>query len=198
LDQGSSPIAANVPAAPDEIGILKLSAISKGRFKREENKALRGIDEEAQVLALRKGDVLITRGNTPELVADVAYVPNDEPNLLLPDLIYRIRVREETVLPEYLTYYLTSVAARFQIRRDARGSSGSMVKVSQGHVLDWLMPLPSISEQTEIVDHLNRAEDRFQSMTREVSSSVYLLSERRASLITAVVTGQMPIEEMAG
>ncbi|MCB1914100.1 MAG: hypothetical protein KDG52_00040 [Rhodocyclaceae bacterium] len=198
LDQGSSPIAANTPAGPEELGVLKLSAVSKGRFKRQENKALRGTDEEEQLLALRKGDVLITRGNTPELVADVACVPDDEPNLLLPDLIYRLRVQEKKVLPSYLTSFLTTAAARIQIRRDARGSSGSMVKVSQGHVLDWLTPLPPLSEQTEIVDYLERAEERFQSLTREVSSSLSLLSERRAALITAAVTGQIPLEEMTG
>ena len=66
--------------------MLKLSAVPKGRFNKEENKALRTADESEQLLSLRKGDVLITRGNTPELVADVAYVPKDEPNLLLPDL----------------------------------------------------------------------------------------------------------------
>lgn len=197
LDQGSSPIAANTPAGPDELGVLKLSAVSKGRFKRDENKALRETDEEDQAFALRKGDVLITRGNTPELVADVACVPDDEPNLLLPDLIYRLRVQEGRILPEYLTSFLTTTSARVQIRRDARGSSGSMVKVSQGHVLDWLTPLPPLSEQAQIVEHLQRAEKRFQLMTREISSSLSLLSERRAALITAAVTGQISLEEMA-
>lgn len=196
LDQGSSPIAANTPAGPDELGVLKLSAVSKGRFKRDENKALREMDEGEQPFALRKGDVLITRGNTPELVADVAYVPDDEPNLLLPDLIYRLRVEKRKILPAYLTFFLTTVAARAQIRRDARGSSGSMVKVSQGHVLDWLTPLPPLSEQAELVDCLERAEERFQLMTREVSSSLSLLSERRAALITAAVTGQIDVESI--
>lgn len=198
LDQGSSPIASSTPAGPDELGVLKLSAVSRGRFKREENKALRGTDEEEQLLALRRGDILITRGNTPELVADVACVPEDEPNLLLPDLIYRLRVQHQEILPEYLTSFLTTAAARVQIRRDARGSSGSMVKVSQGHVLDWLTPLPPLSEQTEIVNRIQRTEARFQSMTREVSSSLALLSERRAALISAAVSGQLPLEEMTG
>jgi type I restriction enzyme S subunit len=194
LDQGISPIAANTPAGAGELGVLKLSAVSKGRFKREENKALREAGEDEQAFALRKGDVLITRGNTPELVADVACVPGDEPNLLLPDLIYRLRVQEGKIIPEYLTHLLTTAAARVQIRRDARGSSGSMVKVSQVHVLDWLTPLPLISEQTEIVDYLQLAVERFQSMMRDVSSSLSLLSERRAALITATVTGQIDVE----
>jgi type I restriction enzyme S subunit len=124
-------------------------------------------------------------------VADVACVPSDEPNLLIPDLIYRLRVQEKKILPEYLASFLTTAAARVQIRRDARGSSGTMVKVSQGHVLDWLTPLPPLHEQVEIVECLERAEERFQSITREVSSSLSLLLERRTALITAAVTGQI-------
>lgn len=196
LDQGSSPIAANTPAAPGEFGVLKLSAVSKGRFKRDENKALRVIEDEEQPLALRKGDILITRGNTPELVADVAYVPEDEPSLLLPDLIYRLRIDEKEIQAEYLTAFLTTAAARVQIRRDARGSSGSMIKVSQGHVLDWLTPLPPLFEQGEIMNYLRRADGRFQSLEREISSSLALLSDRRSALISAAVTGQIPLEVM--
>ncbi|MEE4143426.1 MAG: hypothetical protein V2I26_01385, partial [Halieaceae bacterium] len=56
LDQGRSPIAANTPASPNELGVLKLSAVSKGRFKREENKALREADEQEEAFALRAGD----------------------------------------------------------------------------------------------------------------------------------------------
>ncbi|MBK8577736.1 MAG: hypothetical protein IPN78_05395 [Candidatus Accumulibacter sp.] len=55
LDQGTSPIAANTPAGAGELGVLKLSAVSKGRFKREENKALREAGEDEQAFALRKG-----------------------------------------------------------------------------------------------------------------------------------------------
>ncbi len=196
LDQGISPVAANSPAGPNELGILKLSAVSKGRFKREENKALREADGNGETLSLRKGDVLITRGNTPELVADVACIPSDEPNLLLPDLIYRLRTRVDQVLPEFLTYFLTTQAARVQIQRDARGSSGSMVKVSQGHVLDWQLPLPSMPEQIEIVSLIRTRERKSTVVCGELAESISLLKERRVALITAAVTGQTTIKEM--
>lgn len=196
LSQGSSPVAANSPAEPDELGVLKLSAVNKGRFKREENKALRESDESEQVLSLRKGDILITRGNTPDLVADVAYVPSNEPNLLLPDLIYRMRVKGDQVVSEFLAYFLTTQNARVQIQRDARGSSGSMVKVSQGHVLAWQAPVPPIAEQREIVTQIQTAENKSEALCNELSESIYLLKERRAALITAAVTGRIPVEEM--
>jgi type I restriction enzyme S subunit len=71
-----------------------------------------------------------------------------------------------------------------------------MVKVSQGHVLDWLTPLPPHFEQEEIMNLLRSADEEYQLVERKVSSSLTLLAERRAALITAAVTGQIPIKEM--
>ncbi|MCG8004236.1 MAG: restriction endonuclease subunit S [Candidatus Thiodiazotropha lotti] len=197
LTQGSSPQASNTPAEPNEDGVLKLSAVSKGRFVRGENKALRESDGSAQLLSLRKGDVLVTRGNTPELVADACFVPQDEPNLLIPDLIYRLRLNPEKVLPELLSYFLVTKEARTQIRRDARGSSGSMVKVSQEHVASWIVPIPpNIAEQEKIVHRMVQVEHQLRSLSDELQESVRLLKERRSTLITAAVTGQIDAKDM--
>jgi type I restriction enzyme S subunit len=196
LEQGSSPLASNVPAQPDELGILKLSAISKGRFIRHENKALQQADNSIQSLSLQKGDVLLTRGNTPKLVGDACVVLQDEPNLLISDLIYRIRVKETEILPKFLGQFLITPYARLQIEADARGSSGSMVKISQGHILDWLTPVPPKSEQQEIVEAIEQEHKKTQELESVLIESINLLKERRSALITAAVTGQIASEEM--
>jgi type I restriction enzyme, S subunit len=198
LEQGSSPQASNIPAEPDELGILKLSAISKGEFFRHENKALQQADTEViHAHSLRKGDVLITRGNTPQLVGDVCTVPQDEPNLLLPDLIYRLTVRESEIVPEFLSAFLITPQARSQIQADARGSSGSMVKISQGHVLDWYIPLPPKLEQQAIVDAIESERKKTKELANILIDSIALLKERRSALITAAVTGQIEPETMS-
>lgn len=196
LEQGSSPLASNVPAQPDELGILKLSAISKGRFIRHENKALQQADNSIQSLSLQKGDVLLTRGNTPKLVGDACVVPQDEPNLLISDLIYRIRVKETEILPKFLGQFLITPYARLQIEADARGSSGSMVKISQGHILDWLTPVPPKSDQQEIVEAIEQEHKKTQELESVLIESINLLKERRSALITAAVTGQIAPEVM--
>jgi len=197
LDQGASPQAANIPAGPSEFGVLKLSAVSRGRFLREENKALKESDGTIHELALKKGDVLLTRGNTPELVGDVCFVSKDEPNLLLPDLIYRMRVREERILSQYLSCFLVTKESRVQIMCDARGSSGTMVKVSQGHVVDWRLPVPPLDEQQEIVNEIEEKQEKSSLLSNSLEESIELLKERRLALITAAVTGQVDPKDMA-
>ena len=176
---------------------MKLSAISKGEFIRHENKALRQADDDViHAQSLKRGDVLITRGNTPQLVGDVCMVPNDEPNLLIPDLIYRLTVEESKILPEYLSTFLITRQARSQIQSDARGSSGSMVKISQGHILDWRIPLPPMIEQQSIVDVIQSEREKNKELVRSLVDSIALLKERRSALITATVTGQIKLEDM--
>lgn len=57
-------------------------------------------------------------------------------------------------------------------------------------------PAPPLAEQRQIVAFLNQEVARIQTISKEIANSVSLLKERRAALITAAVTGQIPLEEM--
>jgi type I restriction enzyme S subunit len=194
ITQGWSPLASNLPATENGAGVLKLSAISRGRFFPLENKALdteRGFPTD---LGLRRGDVLVTRSNTPELVGDACSVPADFPSLLIPDLVYRLRLKRERLDPEYLASFLLTPMARTQIRRDARGSSGTMIKLSQEHILNWMIPVPPLREQRAIVECFDVEGKHIKQLTAALEQSVTLLGERRSALITAAVTGQLTLE----
>jgi len=74
IEQGWSPVAEDRTAEDDEWGVIKLSAIQDGRFVQHEHKALPvGVEARPQ-LEIRIGDILLTRGNTPQLVGDVCLV----------------------------------------------------------------------------------------------------------------------------
>jgi type I restriction enzyme S subunit len=194
MAQGWSPQASNLPATEDGAGVLKLSAISRGRFFPSENKALDTEGGFPTDLGLRRGDVLVTRSNTPELVGDACSVPADFPSLLIPDLVYRLRLKRERLDPEYLASFLLTPMARTQIRRDARGSSGTMIKLSQEHILNWMIPVPPLREQRAIVECFDVEGKHIKQLTAALEQSVTLLGERRSALITAAVTGQLAPE----
>jgi type I restriction enzyme, S subunit len=59
------------------------------------------------------------------------------------------------------------------------------------------IPYPSEKEQNDIANFLVRSSDRIDAMTVKVKASINLLSERRAALITAAVTGQIDVREAA-
>ena len=193
VDQGWSPNASNEPAAPDEWGVIKISAIKKGIFFGSENKALLENTRPELAFEIKDGDVLITRANTPDLVGDACVVRNDSGSrLMLSDLVYRLRLAPG-IDAGFICYFLLGHLGRAQIKSDARGSSMSMAKISQGHIKAWLLALPSYSEQVEISKFISDEISKHDELIRVATESHTLLAERRSALISAVVTGKIDV-----
>ena len=68
---GHSPKTDGRPAVNGEVGVLKVSALSWGRFLAGENKALPKSFRVPPEARVRAGDLLISRANTVELVQSV-------------------------------------------------------------------------------------------------------------------------------
>lgn len=193
LEQGWSPNAMAHPCEEGQTGVLKLSAIKRGKFVEAENKALIDGTVADKKLLLKAGDFLLTRANTPELVGDCCVVPNEfSGSLMLSDLVYRLKFNQE-MDQNFATYFFQSSHGRTQIKIDARGSSMSMAKVSQGHILDWMVSLPPIEEQREIVDFLDKKLNANQTLISECVRTVDLLVEQRSALISACVSGKIDV-----
>jgi type I restriction enzyme S subunit len=58
------------------------------------------------------------------------------------------------------------------------------------------VPIPPETEQREISAYLINISKKFNDVISSIRNSVGLAKERRAALITAAVTGQIPIEAM--
>lgn len=183
LDQGWSPVASNLPAADRESGVLKLSAIKNGVFLPEENKALLPSDDIPPGLDIQAGDVFLTRANTPSLVGDAAMADKDHPNLVFSDLIYRLRPNPDLIDPRWLVLTLISDMGRRQVEAEAKGSSGSMVKLAQDQVLGIFISVPPIAEQVEILQRLTDTMQGVQHLSEVAKETIILLEERRSALI---------------
>lgn len=194
LDQGWSPVAHDRAAEDGEWAVLKLSAVSKGVFRPDQHKVLLDGDDPRPELTVHPDDVLVTRANTPHLVGDACIVGTHHPRLMLSDLIYRLRLNHRA-LPNYLCLFLTSTPGRAPITADARGSSQSMVKISQGHIKAWPVPVPPPEEQSEVATVTNRRLGRLHAMEDVIRVQIDRLNEYRQALITAAVTGQLDITE---
>ena len=192
IEQGSSPVASNVPPKLGEAGVLKISAVKSGTFHGHLAKTLIEFDYEER-FQIHRDNLLVTRGNTPELVAD-ACVVKAEPNtrLMMSDLIYRLNTRPE-MKERYLCYWLLSSCGRLQIQNDARGSSMTMAKVSQGHIKSWLTTLPQLDEQDAIVAVMESRERKLDALLSNCQLMIEQLKERRTALISAAVTGKIDV-----
>lgn len=198
IEQGTSPQCDN--SARDRASqwaVLKLSAIKKGTFQPTENKRLPDDVNPAPRYEIRKGDLLVTRANTPELVGDVAVVPEVQPQLLLPDLIYRLFV-DGPVLPEFIAEVALGSRIRQHIQMTARGSSQSMVKLRGEDIRDWPIPRAESAAQYHFITEIQEITSLTRQLQRALSSRRELLEEKKRTLITAAVTGEFDVSSASG
>lgn len=139
IESGTSPICLDRVKNEDEWGVLKLGAVTRCRFDPSANKALPTDTSFDEKLEVKVGDLLFTRKNTYELVAACAYVSRTPERLLLPDLIFRLRLKEQALaLPRYLQSLLTYPRKRSEVQNLAGGSAGSMPNISKAKLKDLL------------------------------------------------------------
>lgn len=198
IEQGWSPQCDADPVeGPEEWGVLKVGCVNGGVFKPFENKRLPVGLEAKLELAVREGDLLVSRANTKELVGSAAVAKADYPRLMISDKLYRIKLDRLRCTPSYLGLLLNTREVRGCVELEATGASSSMQNISQDVVLEIDVPLPSIEEQGEIVAGVGFELARLDRLASEAGVATDLLVERRAALISAAVTGQIDVRGLA-
>ncbi|UFZ01862.1 restriction endonuclease subunit S [Bradyrhizobium ontarionense] len=150
-DSGWSPRTENYARSGDEWGVLKVSAVSWGEFRASENKqVLPGTEPRANAV-VKKGDFLISRANTAELVARAVIVNEDPVRLMMSDKIVRLRLVNECDHRFVLLVNNYADFSREHYSKHASGVSPSMKNVSRDVILSLPVPLPPLAEQHRIV-----------------------------------------------
>ena len=157
IDSGRSPQCLSRAASAGERGVLKLSAVTTGTYLPAENKALPDGQTFNPLHEVRSGDLLFTRKNTKELVAACAYVLETPPGMLMPDLIFRLNLREDSGLsPRFVQHTLMHPEVRRRVQRLAGGSAGSMPNVSKAKLATVRIPRPPYEMQREFDRRLEK------------------------------------------
>lgn len=129
---------------------LTLTATTSGYFKAD---AFKYVDIQLEADSkywLKKGDLLIQRSNSRELVGTSCIYTGEDNAFIYPDLMMKLRVMNNVDV-KYVDYVLKSPLTRSYFSKNASGTSESMPKINQGIVSATLVPLPPLAEQKRIV-----------------------------------------------
>lgn len=88
-------------------------------------------------------------------------------------------------------FYYALWGQREELILEANG--GGQPNISQGFLRRWRVPCPPLVEQRRIADHLDEVTGRIDAMLATIDELKALLVERRAALITDVVTGRKKV-----
>jgi type I restriction enzyme S subunit len=191
-DAGWSPKTADHPRREGQWGVLKVSAVSWHRFQPHENKeVLPGTVPRPQA-QIARGDFLISRANTAELVARAVIIDIDPVQLMMSDKIVRLRLSQQC---NHRFVWLVNNYADFARRHYATSASGvsaSMKNVSRDVILGLPFPLPPLAEQRRIVAKV----DRLMALCDQLEASLATASTTRVRLLEATLReALLPAEE---
>jgi type I restriction enzyme, S subunit len=152
IEAGWSANGEEQPCKEDEWGVLKISAVTFGRFQPHENKVVKNIPPNKSLIIPKKGDLLFGRANTRELVAATCLVEKNYERLFLPDKLWRLIPNSKFANTEYLRFLLSEPKYRALLARKATGTSGSMLNVSQQKLLEMDAPIPHLNKQNNFAE----------------------------------------------
>lgn len=107
-----------------------------------------------------------------------------------------VRPNESLITSDFLYWIFSSV----KFRKLAEGSmygAGGQKRVPDDFVRNYLIGLPSLPEQSLIVDYIRKQTKKFDDLISKANEGISLLQERRFALISSAVTGQIDVNNFS-
>jgi type I restriction enzyme S subunit len=137
------------PPSRDEVGVVKVSAVSWGTYDEEESKTCVDPKRVDPDLFIEAGNFLFSRANTIELVGACVIAGKVRKRVMLSDKILRLRFRD--IDPKWVLLCLRSPEGRTQIENLSTGTQQSMRNIGQNRIRDIEVPAPPSAQQRRIV-----------------------------------------------
>jgi len=191
MDGGVSVNSENKPRSSGQFGILKTSSIAKGKFFPLENKVVLPHEVERLKTPVLADHIIFSRMNTPALVGESGYIPQNYDDLFLPDRLWQIDVKcrkETNVL--WLSYVLASNKLKAEISELATGTSNTMKNISKPKLLSIKVACPEFKEQMKISKSLKSIDTKVDL----ISSKLEKLNGTKKALMQDLLTGKIRVK----
>ncbi len=166
------------------VKILTLSSVTNNEISEKYTKEIKVDPQTIEEYWIKKGDIYIGRGNTPELVGLATLNQNEDSFGVFPDLLIRIRPNLEVINSKFLIEYLLSQFVRTYFSRNSKGTAGSMRKIDQKIIEKLLVPLPPLHEQQQIATISTRCDETIAAASTNVAATKALKRRLINDLLT--------------
>lgn len=170
-----------------EVAILRMGNIQNLGIDLTE---LKFVDEVAPFLLLQEKDVLFNRTNSIDLVGKSA-IYNGTYKGALSFASYLARFRfDARYLPEFANFVFGTEQLLEYARTMAFRAIGQ-ANLNPTRFAEIAVPVPPVEEQQVIIDFLTPHGEQTEAATSQITASIEKLTEYRAALVTAAVTGKI-------
>jgi type I restriction enzyme S subunit len=145
-----------------------------------------GSGESAERARLQKDDVLFS---ITAYLGSVGICPVQIEGAYVSQHVALVRVKTSKILPGWLGYYALGHCGQIQLNEASYG--GTKMQLSLDDIREFTLPIPPLNEQQQIIGFLEQNTSSIDDLRHDIQTSIHLLREKRISLISAAVTGDM-------
>jgi len=188
IEAGASFRCRETPPEADEVGIAKVSAVSWGRYDENESKTCLNASRIDPSLLIQKGDFLISRANTVQLVGACVIAERVTKQVMLSDKTLRIQFKDQS-LKLWVLHYLRSREGRDQIEALCTGNQESMRNISQKSIRQIQLPLAPVEERDRVIAYLDQQLSRLQAVEATVQTTLARCGLLRQAILKRAFRG---------
>jgi type I restriction enzyme S subunit len=197
IDQGVSPQATGFLAEGDSWGVLKSGCVNHGVFRQTEHKQLAKGFKADPAIAVKVGDVLISRAcGSPKLVGSAGKVHSLDYKLILSDKTFRAVFRS-LVNSDFMVYAMNCSYYRQQVEQAISGAEGMANNLPLSELRSFVFAIPPSDEAEAIALSLEKELEQFNTAITRTEREIALMQEYRTRLTADVVTGKLDVRAAA-
>lgn len=179
LTAGKS-IIAESQSGSGKFRVLKISAVTSGKFLAGESKLLPIDYNPPKSHLINQGDLLMSRANTAQLVGATAIVDRPVDGLALPDKIWKFNWHNDRSSPYFYSSLLATREFRRKISALSSGSSGSMKNIPKQKLLSMNVPVVSFDRQKDFEEQARSLGEKRKAIENSAESINTLLRSLQA------------------
>jgi len=164
------------------VTVIGMSELQEGEIKPSKGTKVLLSEKDKEALSLNRGDILLNRTNSYDLVGKVGIYESDEEAVFASYLV-RLEVDRSKVVPEFLNFWLNSWRCQKTIKRIAtRAISQANVNPTE-FKKHCYVPLPPLAEQKNIVSIFSTLESLRKKTEQLISAKEKQFTALTQSLI---------------
>lgn len=171
-----------------EYPYLRVANVQDGYLKLDDMLTVDVPTSEAASNLLVYGDVLMNEGGDIDKLGRGCVWRDEIAPCLHQNHVFA--VRPHAVDSDWLALWTSTLQAKHYFESRAKRST-NLASISGSNIKELPVPLPPISEQLAIKEFLTARVSRLETICGKLMNSLRLLTERRAALITAAISGQI-------
>ncbi|WP_293997080.1 restriction endonuclease subunit S [Sphaerotilus sp.] len=177
------------PSDTIEAPYLRVANVQDGYLDLAEIKTVRISRNTLNDLRLQPGDVLMNEGGDFDKLGRGAVWAGEIENCVHQNHVFRVRVDEEFMLPNYLALYSESSFGKKYFLISSKQST-NLASINSTQLKNYPIALPDVAEQRRICATLARANQRIQALKTEAEK----MRSQKNGLMHDLLTGEVAVK----